>query len=130
MKSSKIIISIVLVVAVLFGLYLIFFPTNSSGATPSSVSGASENSNTHIIYVNASRFTYTPDTITVKKGEHVKIMVNNLDFGHGLYIPDLNVGGMDSVEFTADTAGTYSFKCPTMCGSGHREMKGTLIVTE
>ena len=45
-------------------------------------------------------------------------------------IPDLGVSGIDSVEFTADKAGTFEFRCPTMCGQGHMNMKGTLIVTE
>ena len=86
--------------------------------------------NTKIISISAERFNYTPGTITIKKGEHVKIVMNNKDTQHGIVIPDFNVKGIDSVEFTPDKAGTFEFHCPTFCGEGHREMKGTLIVEE
>ncbi len=134
-------IILTIVVLVVLGIVAFFIFNNSS--TPSgtqtktekSVVSAAEGSSStvtsgspRIINVDASRFQFTPEIITVKKGELVKIMINNLDTTHGIMIPDLNVSGIDSVEFTADKAGTYEFRCPTMCGEGHREMKGTLIV--
>ncbi|MBM3232673.1 cytochrome C oxidase subunit II [Candidatus Pacearchaeota archaeon] len=83
-----------------------------------------------IINVKAERFTYAPSLIKVKKGEKVRLVVENVDTAHGIMISELSVSGIDSVEFIADKAGTYEFRCPTMCGSGHREMKGKLIVEE
>lgn len=97
--------------------------------TPGSVSGSTLTT-ARVINVKASRFSYDLETITVKKGEHVKIVIDNSDTTHGMVIPDLGVSGIGSVEFTADKVGTYPFKCPTMCGSGHKDMKGTLIVQE
>ena len=32
------------------------------------------------------------------------------------------------VRFTAAQAGRYPFRCSVMCGSGHLDMKGELIV--
>jgi len=37
-------------------------------------------------------------------------------------------GTATTVEFTAQTPGTYSFKCCVSCGMGHGRMKGKLIV--
>ncbi len=97
----------------------------SSAEVSSSVSGTAR-----VIDVKASRFSYDPGTITVKKGDKIKLNIDNSDTSHGIIISELSVSGIDSVEFTADKVGTYEFKCPTMCGSGHRTMNGTLIVEE
>ncbi len=81
-----------------------------------------------VFKIEASRFQYSPGTITVKKGDHVKIIIDNKDTTHGISIPGYSVSGLDSVEFVADKVGTFEFHCPTFCGSGHKEMAGTLVV--
>ncbi|GAA3332428.1 hypothetical protein GCM10020331_092510 [Ectobacillus funiculus] len=45
-------------------------------------------------------------------------------------IPAFNVDiqGNGSATFTADKAGTYEYHCSVMCGSGHANMMGKLIV--
>ncbi len=129
------------------GLLVLFFVMSNSSSkglivtqqNPNSV--ATSNSNSQVasntadnsqpvreIKISASRFQYSPGTITVKQGEHVKITIDNTDTTHGMVIPELGVSGIGSVEFTADKAGNYEFHCPTMCGSGHKSMKGMLIV--
>ncbi len=84
----------------------------------------------------AKKFTFEPSTITVKKGDTVRINLNSADVDHGIGIKDFNVnlkvgkGETKSVEFVADKAGTFTFRCNTFCGEGHSEMEGTLIVEE
>lgn len=90
----------------------------------------SESPKINTITIQAERFEYTPNVVRVKKGEKVKIIVDSKDTAHGIVIPDFGVSGIYSVEFTADKAGTFTFKCPTYCGEGHNEMTGTLIVEE
>ena len=80
------------------------------------------------ISIDARRFNFNPGTITVKKGEKIKLTINNLDTTHGINIPDLGVSGKDSLEFTADTKGEFTFYCNNFCGSGHSAMQGKLIV--
>jgi len=118
------IITAVIVVLVLGGAYYAFSGKSASGNV------ALSNDNVRIIQVNATSFEYSPNVITVKKGDPVKIIINDVDKTHGIAVPDLGVNGIGSVEFTPDKIGTFSFRCPTYCGSGHREMTGTLIVTE
>lgn len=108
--------------AIVLGIF-VFKP--GSAVSGNVVSGADD---VHVITLKASRFQYSPSTITVSKGEHVKIVMENLDTTHGIAIPDYGVSGTDSVEFVADKAGTFEFHCPTFCGPGHKEMTGTLIV--
>lgn len=88
------------------------------------------------IKVTAKQFEFSPSTITVKKGDHVRITVTSEDVTHGFGIPAFNVqttespGQPGTVEFDADKAGTFPFLCTNFCGSGHSGMKGTLVVTE
>ncbi len=138
MKKGLIVVLVAIVVVAVVG-FLIFNKSGGSSnsanleSTNPTVGGSNTqasggNSPTKIINLDAQRFQYTPNTITVKKGDIVKIVMNNIDTTHGIAIPDFGVSGVDSVQFTADKAGTFEFHCPTMCGSGHKEMTGTLIV--
>ena len=89
------------------------------------------------ISIEMSQFSFSPSTITVKKGEKVKITVASKDVTHSLLIPEFNVNSgpvakdqSGAVEFTADKAGAFEFRCATVCGVDHKDMKGTLIVEE
>lgn len=110
----------ILIVVIVAGLFVY----KSGSATGNANSGTP----TVVITLNASRFQYDPGTITVHKGDLVKIVINSLDTTHGIAIPDFGVSGVDSVQFVADKTGTFQFHCPTPCGPGHRDMVGTLIV--
>ncbi len=78
--------------------------------------------------LKAFRFEYTPSDITVKKGDKVKITVENTDTVHGINIPDFGVSGTESVEFVANKEGEFNWHCNVMCGEKHNEMGGKLIV--
>lgn len=88
------------------------------------------------VKIAASQFAFDPDTITVKKGDKVKLTLTNIDVAHGISIKEFNIdlkpgaGETKSVEFVADKAGTFSMYCNVFCGEGHREMKGTFVVEE
>lgn len=82
------------------------------------------------IKVMAKDFEFDKKEIHVKKGDKVKITLQSDDGGHGLAIPAYNVSinGNGSAEFTADKTGTFEYHCSIMCGAGHAEMTGKLIV--
>jgi len=40
----------------------------------------------------------------------------------------LEKGESSTVEYKADKAGTFEFKCCKRCGPGHGRMKGTIVV--
>jgi cytochrome c oxidase subunit 2 len=86
--------------------------------------------------VVASRFKFEPEMLQVTEGEHVRLTLRSTDTNHGFTIKKLNVrvalpktGEPVTVEFVADKAGTYEFKCSEYCGSGHGRMKGQIVVT-
>ncbi len=88
------------------------------------------------IDVMAQKFEFTPDTIKVKKGETVILVLTALDRVHGFKMPDFGiqtsiVPGEDArVTITPQKAGTFVFFCNIFCGDGHEDMNGTLIVED
>ncbi len=78
--------------------------------------------------VNAFRFGYDPNIITANQGDRVKIIINNTDTLHGIRIPDLGIRGDETLEFTTDKKGEFVWYCANMCGNGHMQMQGKLIV--
>lgn len=86
------------------------------------------------IKVSATDFSFEPKQIKAKVGEKIKLTLTNSDGKHGIAIPAFNVslkpgeGETGSTVFIADKAGTYPFFCNVFCGSGHRQMRGELLV--
>lgn len=82
------------------------------------------------INVNAKDFEFDKKVIHVKKGDKIKLTLKSDDGGHGFALPAFNVDiqGNGSAEFTADKTGTYEYHCSIMCGSGHTNMTGKLVV--
>jgi heme/copper-type cytochrome/quinol oxidase subunit 2 len=86
--------------------------------------------------MTAKNYEFAPSVITVKKGEKVRLIITATDRPHGIKIDGYDIDQMlkkddpTTVEFTADKAGTFEFKCSVYCGMGHRKMKGKLVVEE
>ncbi len=84
--------------------------------------------------VVAKRFSFEPATLSVQKGDRVRLTLKSADVAHGLAISEYGVdlragaGGQNTVEFTADKEGTFNFACSVYCGGGHLEMGGKLVV--
>jgi cytochrome c oxidase subunit II len=123
MKTSK----IVVVTFSLMALFLLLAaPRDSKGAA----------AGVHEIPMKAKKYEFSPSSIHVKKGEHVKLLITAVDHDHGFKLPafdiqqDLKEGETTTIEFTADKAGTFRFACSHVCGFGHRGMKAELVVEE
>ena len=79
-------------------------------------------------------FDFNPSTITVNRGDTVRITFTSLDIGHNLIIEGYDVGtniisggASETIEFVADKPGTFAIYCSV---GNHREfgMEGQLIV--
>ncbi len=87
------------------------------------------------ITVTAKFATFEPSTITVAKGETVKLTLISTDAPHTFTIDELGVnvsvgaGQTVTKEFTVEKAGTFAFYCAV---GQHRAagMEGTLKATE
>lgn len=82
----------------------------------------------------AKSWEFVPGTITVNKGDTVKLVIKSVDVDHGFVMPAFGVnqkltpGQTETVEFVADKVGSFPFRCSVYCGTGHKDMDGTLIV--
>ncbi len=88
------------------------------------------------IELTARKFEFSPAQITVKAGETVELVASSLDSEHAFECKALGIrtvrlphGVSKIISFTAMQAGTYEFQCSHYCGSGHRRMKGRIIVS-
>ncbi len=97
---------------------------------------AQEDANSVEIKMTAKKYRFDPNEITVKKGQHVKLLITALDRDHGFKLEAFNInqklkkGETETIEFTADKTGTFPFQCSEFCGLGHGKMKGKLVVEE
>ena len=79
-----------------------------------------------------------PDVIEVNQGDKVTIHLTNTDFDeditHGFAINSYNLnievqpGQTNTIEFTADKAGTFPLYCTNFCSALHQEMTGYFLV--
>lgn len=79
-----------------------------------------------------------PDVIEVNQGDRVFIHLTNIDFDeditHGFAINDYDLnmevqpGQTNTMEFTADKAGTFPLYCTNFCSALHQEMNGYFLV--
>ncbi|SFD81630.1 hypothetical protein SAMN05216378_1554 [Paenibacillus catalpae] len=104
---------------------------NNVGTGNNAGNNASGGGGEKAITVKAANFEFDQPEIRVKKGDKVKITLNNAEGFHGLAIPDFNVDIKENngtAEFVADKAGEHEFQCSIVCGAGHSKMVGKLIV--
>lgn len=135
-----------LTVSLLFGATVVL-PVNT--AQPVHPAGPAEGVQT--IEMIARKYEFEPATIRVKQGTKVQLKIKASDHAHGFKISDVSegaetngkpglvfataqdcskieVGKTETIEFVAQTPGTYHFRCCVHCGWHHRAMKGELII--
>ena len=89
-----------------------------------------------VIVITAKRFEFSPNQITLAKGETVKLQIKSEDVTHGLFVRPLGIdaeiapGRVTELTLTPETAGTYRAICDHFCGAGHGGMKMTIVVRE
>src|SRR5712692_7060169 len=88
------------------------------------------------IKITARRFEFDPRTITVQKGQPVKLVITSADVDHGFAIKEFGINETikahktQTIQFTPDKAGHFKFYCTVYCGEGHEDMFGELVVEE
>ena len=87
-----------------------------------------------VIEITAKRFEFSPNKITLKKGETVTLRLITADVVHGFYLRPLKLDELISpdkptdVTITPETAGTFTTICDHFCGVNHGNMKMTVVV--
>jgi nitrous-oxide reductase len=90
------------------------------------------------IFMTAIRSHFNPEHIYLKQGDKVRWHITNteraVDATHGFAVPVYNItaslepGETVTIEFEADTPGTFPFYCSEFCSALHLEMMGYLMV--
>jgi len=86
--------------------------------------------------ITAKQWSFDPSVIEVKKGDTVTLNITSVDVLHGIVIEAFSVntnlqpGKTVTVTFTADRTGSFPFFCSVICGDGHFDMIGKVVVTE
>jgi len=89
-----------------------------------------------VVKITASKFRFTPDHITLLKGQPVTLQLTSSDRTHGFLIralkidTDIKPGTVTQMTVTPETAGTFKAICDHYCGVGHGGMKMTVVVGE
>jgi cytochrome c oxidase subunit II len=87
-----------------------------------------------VVEITAKRFAFSPDTITLHKGETVILRLKSEDVTHGFFIralkldEDIPPGTTSDFTVTPTTAGTFTTICDHFCGANHGNMKMTIVV--
>jgi cytochrome c oxidase subunit 2 len=110
-----------------------------------------QDQNIQVIELTAKKYEYSLSPVHVKSGIRVQLKITATDHDHGFKIPavpdgaeqsgkpglvltsqqdcwQLKKGETTTIEFVAQTPGTYTFRCCHTCGLGHRGMKGQIVV--
>jgi cytochrome c oxidase subunit 2 len=75
-----------------------------------------------------------PGRIEVPQGARVELVVTSTDIEHGIAVPGLGINEPVQPEhpavirFLAQTPGTYPMRCSVLCGRGHDQMTGAIVI--
>jgi cytochrome c oxidase subunit 2 len=89
---------------------------------------------TPVVEITAKRFAFSPDKITLTKGQTVKLRLHSEDVTHGFFLRPLKLdeeipaGQTVEVTVTPQTAGTFTTICDHFCGANHGNMNMTIVV--
>lgn len=90
--------------------------------------------NTRVVDITAERFAFSPASITLKRGESVKLRLHSKDVTHGFFLRPLKLdeeipaGETAEVIITPQQAGTFTTICDHFCGANHGNMHMTIVV--
>jgi cytochrome c oxidase subunit 2 len=88
------------------------------------------------VKITSSKFHFTPDHITLMKGQPATLQLISTDTTHGFMIralkvdTDIKPGTVTRITVTPQMAGTFKAICDHYCGLGHSGMKMTVVVQE
>ncbi len=87
-----------------------------------------------VIKITARVSQFSPNQITLKKGQPVTLQLTSIDRKHGFLLrpmkidTDIKPGKTTEITFTPQVAGTFKAICDHYCGPGHGNMKFTVVV--
>jgi cytochrome c oxidase subunit 2 len=119
---------------VIFTVVLSACGSSGSNDSDDAASAGQDDANvSNEIVIKATTFEFDQPEYRIKKGETVRIVLENEKGVHGLEVKDLNLkldNKTTSQVITPTKTGEFPFVCTIMCGPGHADMTAKLIVEE
>lgn len=90
---------------------------------------------TREVTVEARQFAFEPPVLRVNRGDRVRLVVRATDVVHGFLVDGygrevrVEPGISQQVDFVAERAGKFRYRCSVTCGTLHPFMTGDLIVS-
>jgi cytochrome c oxidase subunit 2 len=87
-----------------------------------------------VVKITASKFHFTPDHITLVRGQPVTLQLTSTDRTHGFMVKplgidtDIDPGRTTAITIRPEKAGSFTTICDHYCGLGHNSMKMTIVV--
>jgi len=89
-----------------------------------------------VINITSKQFAYIPSQINVTYGSDVTLRITSIDVTHGFQLEAFNIynvicpaGQTVEVNFVANQRGQFKFFCTVLCGTGHADHLGMLVVS-
>jgi cytochrome c oxidase subunit II len=87
-----------------------------------------------VVEITAHRFAFEPPEVTLPRGRPALLRLHSQDVTHGFFSRPLGIdtvippGRVTEVAITPREPGRYTVICDHFCGSGHGNMKMTIVV--
>lgn len=108
---------------------------SSAGIEGDASSAASLATEARVVRIEATNWAFTPNVITAKVGEKVTVQLVSFSGIHGIAVPELGIdakseqeGQTVTFDLPTSKAGTFPFRCNVLCGEGHKNMTGTIVI--
>jgi cytochrome c oxidase subunit 2 len=95
----------------------------------------SQSAQVRVITVAVTTWSFSPATITAKKGEKVQLKLVGGEGIHSFSAPGLGLnvrvtpGQTVMVDLPTDTTGSFDVHCGIPCGPGHPTMQATVVIS-
>ena len=89
---------------------------------------------TRQVTIRADQFAFDPPVLRVNRGDRIRLTLQATDVVHGFYLDGYGIetrvepGISEQLEFVADQAGKFRYRCSVSCGTLHPFMIGELVV--
>lgn len=87
-----------------------------------------------VINITTDYWAFAPNMIRVKRGENVQLRITGKNGIHGFAVAELGInesitpGETVTVNLPTDKPGSYRLFCSIVCGPGHGDMEGTILI--
>jgi len=114
-----------------FACFLVFFILSFASGCQSRKAEPVQPS---VVKIVMKKYSIEPNPIRLKQGQPATLEVSTVDVQHGFSVQAFNIdepiqpGKPATIKVTPREKGQFNVECDIVCGPGHDNMQGTIIV--